>query len=148
MPLRAIAYVSQARPELAPQELDLLLADATAFNRMAGVTGVLMFDGQRFLQYLEGPRDGLQSVYGRVLNASRHHGVQELAVGGVGARWFPHWTMANRRIEPLALTRIIDAPWAGFNEGRPMTGEGFALLLRSWTGGDGELEPAAVSLGS
>ena len=50
MSLHAIAYVSQARPELAPQELDALLADATAFNRMAGVTGVLMFDGERFLQ--------------------------------------------------------------------------------------------------
>ena len=148
MPLRAIAYVSQARPDLAPQELDLLLADATAFNRMAGVTGVLMFDGERFLQYLEGPRDGLDSVYGRVLNASRHHGVRQLAAGAVSTRWFPHWTMANRRIDPLAMTHIINACWTDISAGRPAAGNGLALLLRSWTGGDGELEPAAVSLGS
>lgn len=148
MPLHAIAYVSQARSALAPQELDALLADATAFNRMAGVTGVLMFDGERFLQYLEGPRDGLDSVYGRVLNASVHHGVRQLAAGAVGTRWFPHWTMANRRIDSLTMTHIINAPWTGISAGRPAAGQGLALLLRSWTGDDGELEPAAVSLGS
>lgn len=148
MPLHAIAYVSQARSALAPQELDALLADATAFNRMAGVTGVLMFDGERFLQYLEGPRDGLDSVYGRVLNASVHHGVRQLAAGAVATRWFPHWTMANRRIDPLTMTHIINAPWTGISADRPAAGQGLALLLRSWTGDDGELEPAAVSLGS
>jgi hypothetical protein len=148
MSLHAIAYVSQARPELASQELDALLADATAFNRMAGVTGVLMFDGERFLQYLEGPRDGLDSVYGRVLNASRHHGVRQLAAAVVGTRRFPHWTMANRRIDPLTMSHIIDAPWTGISADRPTAEQGLALLLRSWTGGDGELEPAAVSLGS
>ncbi|KRG73843.1 F420H2:quinone oxidoreductase [Stenotrophomonas chelatiphaga] len=148
MPLHAIAYVSQARSALSPQELDALLADATAFNRMAGVTGVLMFDGERFLQYLEGPRDGLDSVYGRVLNASIHHGVRQLAAGAVVMRWFPHWTMANRRIDPLTMTHIINAPWTGISAGRPAAGQGLALLLRSWTGDDGELEPAAVSLGS
>lgn len=148
MPLRAIAYISHARPELSSAELDLLLADATAFNRMAGVTGVLMFDGERFLQYLEGPRDGLESVYARVVNASRHHGVHLLASGKVGSRWFPRWTMANRQVDADTLERIIQAPWDGFDVERAMTGQGLALLLRSWMGEHGELEPAAVCLGS
>ncbi|GAB3053948.1 BLUF domain-containing protein [Stenotrophomonas tumulicola] len=148
MPLRAIAYVSRARPELQPAELDALLADATAFNRMAGVTGVLMFDGERFLQYLEGPADGLESVFARVLNARRHEGVQQLASGPLPARWFPRWTMANRRIEASLLSDIIDAPWQGFEGPSTASRRGFALLLRNWLGGHGELEPAAVSLGS
>lgn len=148
MSLYAIAYVSWASADLAPVELDLLLADATAFNRVAGVTGVLMFDGSRFLQYLEGPRDGVASVHGRVLNARRHERIQQLAAGQVETRWFPRWTMATRRIEAAALSPIIEAPWSGFGEGYARQGQGFALLLRAWTGGHGELEPAAVSLGS
>ena len=52
MSLHAIAYASEARADLQTTDLDRLLADATAFNRVAGVTGVLMFDGSRFLQSL------------------------------------------------------------------------------------------------
>lgn len=148
MPLCAVAYVSRAREDLAATEMDRLLADSTTFNRVAGVTGVLMFDGEHFLQYIEGPADGLESVYARILNAKRHCGLRELAAGPLSARWFPRWTMANRRVEPAVLAGIVDAPWQGFDVGGGMPGHGFALLLRAWMGGHGELEPAAVSLGS
>ncbi len=148
MPLHAIAYVSHAREDLADIELDELLADATVFNRVAGVTGVLLFDGVRFLQYLEGPRDGLQSVHARILNASRHHRVCELAAGPLQSRRFPCWTMASRRVDPEVLSDIVAAPWQGFDLGSAMSGQGFAMLLRTWTDGRGELEPAAVCLGS
>ncbi len=148
MPLHAIAYVSSAREDLADIELDDLLADATAFNRMAGVTGVLLFDGARFLQYLEGPRDGLDSVYARILNAKRHQRLCELASGPLQARWFPCWTMANRRVDANVLSGIVSAPWKGLDIDSAMSGQGFGMLLRTWTDGHGELEPAAVCLGS
>lgn len=148
MALHAFAYVSTAREGLDVPELDALLADATLFNRMAGVTGVLMFDGSRFLQYIEGPRDGVASVHARILNARRHGSIKELAAGELQARWFPRWTMANCMVEPGVLDSIVAAPWHGFDSGPPSCSHGFALLLRAWTGGHGELEPAAVSLGS
>ncbi|MEG0184848.1 MAG: BLUF domain-containing protein [Stenotrophomonas sp.] len=148
MPLHAYAYVSTAREGLDVPELDALLADATAFNRMAGVTGVLMFDGHRFLQYIEGPRDGLASVHARISNARRHGSITQLAAGPIQARWFPRWTMANRQVEAGTLASIVAAPWQGFILQPEHPGHGFALLLRAWTDGHGELEPAAVSLGS
>jgi len=83
MALHAFAYVSTAKEGLDVPDLDALLADATAFNRMAGVTGVLMFDGTCFLQYIEGPRDGVASVHARILNARRHGSVAELAAGAL-----------------------------------------------------------------
>ncbi|WP_254898851.1 BLUF domain-containing protein [Stenotrophomonas sp. NA06056] len=148
MPLHAYAYVSTARAGLDVPELDALLADATAFNRMAGVTGVLMFDGSRFLQYIEGPRDGLASVQARISNARRHGSVTQLAAGPIPARWFPRWTMANRHVDAATLASIVAAPWHGFSLEQNHLDHGFCLLLRAWTGGHGELEPAAVSLGS
>ncbi len=148
MPLHAIAYVSRAREDLADTELDELLADATAFNRVAGVTGVLLFDGVRFLQYLEGPRDGLESVHARVLNATRHHLMRELAAGPLRSRWFPCWTMASRRVDVAVLSDIVAAPWHGFDMDNAMSDQGFGMLLRTWTDGRGALEPAAVCLGS
>ncbi|WP_256643877.1 BLUF domain-containing protein [Stenotrophomonas sp. 9(2022)] len=148
MALHAFAYVSTAKEGLDVPDLDALLADATAFNRMAGVTGVLMFDGTRFLQYIEGPRDGVASVHARILNARRHGSVAELAAGALQWRWFPRWTMANRMIDAATLDGIVAAPWQGFDNGSPSCSHGFALLLEAWTGGHGELEPAAVCLGS
>lgn len=56
MPLRAIAYTSVAFEGIQASDIDRILAAATSFNKVAGVTGVLMFDGTRFLQYFEGPK--------------------------------------------------------------------------------------------
>ena len=151
MSLRAVAYVSQAVEGIGGADIDRILADAAAHNRMAGVTSVLMFDGVRFLQYLEGPDDGMRSVYPRVLNARSHHHLRELAQGEVPTRQFPRWTMASTRIDAEVLADIADPPWNGFTAAAPFTGErriGFARLLELWTGVSGELEPAALSLGS
>ena len=56
MPLRAIAYASEAVASLSAERLRGLVNDAVAFNEAADITGVLLFDGHRFLQYLEGPQ--------------------------------------------------------------------------------------------
>ncbi|MBY6280057.1 BLUF domain-containing protein [Stenotrophomonas maltophilia] len=144
MSLHAIAYASEARADLQTTDLDRLLADATAFNRVAGVTGVLMFDGSRFLQYLEGPEDGIDSVYQRIANARSHGQLKVLCRAPVAQRAFPRWSMGTRRIEAELLVQIVDASWPGFVLG----GGGFERLLQAWTGADGELEPAAVALGS
>ncbi|KAF1016310.1 MAG: hypothetical protein GAK31_01800 [Stenotrophomonas maltophilia] len=115
---------------------------------MAGVTGVLMFDGRRFLQYLEGPEDGIASVYPRIANARTHAGVHVLQQGAVERRMFPRWTMGARQIDAEVLSQIIDAPWSGFHGPPAPESEGFMRLLQAWTGADGELEPPALALGS
>ena len=93
MPLRAIAYVSQALPDLSADRLKALVDDAARFNKLAGVTGVLLHDGGRFLQYIEGPPDGIDSVYERILQAGSHVDIVELARSRLGQRQFPYWAM-------------------------------------------------------
>lgn len=74
MPIRAVVYASEAVAEIVADGLGQtegrlcsIIDDAARFNRDAGVTGVLLFDGERFLQYLEGPEDGLSVAYSRVM---------------------------------------------------------------------------------
>ncbi len=62
MPLRAIAYVSEASGSLTVERLQQLVMDAVLFNESADVTGTLLFDGTRFLQYLEGPEAGVNAA--------------------------------------------------------------------------------------
>ncbi|CAM0124439.1 MULTISPECIES: BLUF domain-containing protein [Stenotrophomonas] len=115
MPLRAIAYISRALPELSSQRLQALVEDAARFNKMAGVTGVLLHDGNRFLQYIEGPPDGIDSVYERILQAGSHIDIIELARGRLGQRQFPYWSMRALPVEAALLRQLSSSDWAGFS---------------------------------
>lgn len=122
MPIRAVVYVSEACKKIASPTaesrvlLDVLVEDAKRFNRSAGVTGVLMFDGERFLQYMEGPMDGLSVAYSRVLGASSHHGLVELQQGRVGQRRLPYWPMRWLSLEPHDLRQLALSDWTRFNQ--------------------------------
>ena len=123
MPIRAVVYMSSAGKDIAGDKLgpsngklDQSVDDAARFNRDAGVTGVLLFDGDRFLQYLEGPRDGLSVSYSRVLGASGHNGIIELQSGRVGQRRLPFWSMKWLPVEPGELWRLAHADWTRFNQ--------------------------------
>ncbi|WP_303638953.1 MULTISPECIES: BLUF domain-containing protein [Stenotrophomonas] len=114
MPLRAIAYVSQAKPDLSDQRLRTLVDDAARFNKLAGVTGVLLHDGQRFLQYIEGPPDGIDSVYERILQAGSHVDIVELARSRLGQRQFPYWAMRALPVDAAMLRQLSAGDWSGF----------------------------------
>ena len=111
---RAIAYASEALPGLDPQRLTAMVEDAARFNHDAGITGVLLFDGQRFLQYIEGPEDALNLAYARILGASSHHEIVELARGRVGRRMFPYWSMRLLPADAHELSQAAYADWRGF----------------------------------
>lgn len=57
------------------------------------MTGVLFFDGIRYLQYLEGLDDGLEIAYGRIGASTLHSDVMELARWHIGRRLMPYWSM-------------------------------------------------------
>ncbi|WP_423178820.1 MULTISPECIES: BLUF domain-containing protein [unclassified Stenotrophomonas] len=123
MPIQAVVYVSGADVEIAGDKLglsngklDQIVDDAARFNRDAGVTGVLLFDGERFLQYLEGPEDGLSVAYSRVLGASSHNGIVELQRGRVGQRRLPFWPTKWLPVESDELRRLARADWTRFNQ--------------------------------
>ncbi|HIE1099686.1 MULTISPECIES: BLUF domain-containing protein [Stenotrophomonas] len=115
MPLRAIAYVSRALPGLSAERLQAVVEDAARFNKMAGVTGVLLHDGDRFLQYIEGPPDGIDSVYERILQAGSHIDIVELARGRLGQRQFPYWSMRALPVEATLLRQLSASDWSGFS---------------------------------
>lgn len=127
MPISAIVYSSQAAPGLSGSKMEALVQDAARFNGNAGVTGVLLFDGSRFLQYIEGPQDGLDVVYSRVLHACSHRELIELNRGQLGQRAFPYWSMRQIAVDALSLTRIAVGDWRGFVQGRAKDADGAEL---------------------
>ena len=114
MALRAISYASEAVTPLEAPRLVALVDDAARFNQGVDVTGVLLFDGQRFLQYIEGPERALMEVYARILASGSHSEIIELARGRVGRRVFPDWSMRLLPISAEMLSDAARADWSGF----------------------------------
>jgi len=114
MPVHAVAYYSDASGPLSEERLDALVDDAARFNGLTGVTGVLLFDGTRFLQYFEGPEDGVDAVHERVRQARSHHRIVALGEGCVARRCFPWWTMRWLGVEPDFMQSLLTADWQAF----------------------------------
>jgi len=115
MALQAIAYVSDALSGLSIDKVDDLSRAAAAQNKTAGVTGILLYDGKRFLQYIEGPEDGTSLVYSRILNAGSHLNVIELARGSVSERRFPYWAMRWIPVDEAQLEVAAFSDWTGLS---------------------------------
>jgi hypothetical protein len=98
--LRALVYVSTARHLLLPHELGHLLQAARIRNRAEQVTGMLLYSDGNFMQYLEGPPQGLSTVYGVIRNHRLHHGLIELFSEPAPQREFSDWAMAFRSPDP------------------------------------------------
>lgn len=93
MSLRSIVYSSVLLPAVSDERVTAIASDAARFNIYAGVTGLLLFNGLTFLQYFEGPEDGVDAVYGRVLQSRSHTGLVELGRGQPQVRLFSQWSM-------------------------------------------------------
>jgi hypothetical protein len=116
--LIAFAYASQAIDGLPADKIEKLANDAASFNALAGVTGLLLFDGCRFLQYLEGPDDGIAAVYPRIHFSQSHSDIVELARGRVSRRRFPYWSMRWIPVDGAALREATLSDWTGLAQRR------------------------------
>ncbi len=57
---------------------------------------MLLFNGKRFLQVLEGPADAVAATYNRISQDPRHRGQVVLSRKSVSQREFGEWSMAYR----------------------------------------------------
>lgn len=72
-----------------------IVKTARSFNKEAGITGMLVFDGQRFCQYIEGPAPVLRGLVDSIAQDARHTHFTIKHQGEVsGERLFAHWSMA------------------------------------------------------
>jgi hypothetical protein len=106
--VKRIIYCSRASYDFAPEELISLLKTSRANNERAGLSGMLLYCGQSFLQLLEGDGQALATVYGRILADERHTHLRLLADAEVSAALFPDWTMGFEHVEDEDLALELD----------------------------------------
>jgi len=114
-----LMYASRAAEPVKPETLNAILKKSTVNNPRVGVTGVLCFSGDIFLQVLEGGRSQVSALYNRIAQDPRHHDVELLSYEEIDERSFAGWSMGQvnmNRLNPALLlkysaTAVLD-PYA------------------------------------
>lgn len=89
-----LLYVSRLSPVCTIEALQHILEVSRAHNPEHGITGLLCYDPDFFLQWLEGPRDAVNLLYKNIVGDARHEDVQIISYADITDRAFEEWSMA------------------------------------------------------
>lgn len=111
--MRQLVYISTARaPVIDDALLEAILSASRRNNDAAGISGLLLAGGRRFLQALEGPDDAVAETYDRIKADPRHFAFVMLADKPIDTPEFGEWSMAytqgNDPKAGLALRAAVD----------------------------------------
>ena len=107
-----LMYASRAAQGVKPEALSAILKRSTSHNPSVGVTGVLCFSGDIFLQVLEGGRSQVSSLYNRIARDERHRDVVLLSYDEIEERSFSGWAMGQvnmSRLNPALMLKYSEA---------------------------------------
>lgn len=104
-------YCSHLAPEADVGCVSSIVKTARSFNLANDITGILVFDGQHFCQYIEGPVGPMQALVVRIATDPRHclFDVKHQAPL-LGPRKFTNWSMAYvfvDDVQPLAMLETL-----------------------------------------
>lgn len=91
--LKYLVYTSVASRAMLPVDLESILDTARTHNASAGITGLLMYRGDSFIQFLEGPPREIDALMDRISADDRHSRVRVLIVESTTERSFAEWRM-------------------------------------------------------
>jgi hypothetical protein len=92
--LYCLVYMSSPTREMDDDEAEALLRRAKHNNDRDGITGILIHDRRRYLQYLEGDEADVEATFARISVDPRHRAIIRLHGGTISRRQFPGWAMA------------------------------------------------------
>ena len=113
----AFLYLSEPSPEMGPDTIQEIVRTSRVHNEASAITGLLMFDGSYFAQWLEGPVDPMDRLLARLRVDPRHCRMDVLWFESPGlGRRFPQWHFGcldvrrgNRSLKRLRNARSADA---------------------------------------
>jgi hypothetical protein len=108
-----LLYASRAAQRIAPEDIESIVGQSRKNNPAQGITGILCYSGDSFLQVLEGGRDAVNTVYNCITQDKRHSAVVLLHYEEVTERVFAGWTMGQvnlAKINPSLVLKYSEKP--------------------------------------
>ena len=122
--LHRFLYVSRLAPHSPSSVVGQILRQSRERNRIDGLTGALLFDGDRFCQLLEGPPDVINGAKQRIARDGRHVDLRTLLDEAAAARVMQNWQCGycdHGSFEPLEAIAVLN---------RQLVLDAFRQLLR------------------
>ncbi len=108
-----LLYASRSNQPHTAALLETILAQSHAHNPARGITGILCYSGDIFMQVLEGSRAEVSALYNSIAKDPRHHDVEILMLEEISQRRFAGWTMGQvnlAKVNPSLLLRYSEKP--------------------------------------
>ncbi len=108
-----LLYASRAAAPLTAEIVDSILEQSRSHNVPHGITGMLCFSHELFIQVLEGSRKNVSELYNRIVRDPRHGEIQLLIFEEISERRFADWTMGQvnlAKVNPSLLLRYSETP--------------------------------------
>jgi hypothetical protein len=96
-----LLYASRAPAPLTASVVDSILEESRRNNPRLGITGILCFSDDLFIQVLEGGRDQVCELYNTIVRDDRHFNVRILSYEETCERRFGGWTMGQVNIDKV-----------------------------------------------
>jgi hypothetical protein len=106
-----LLYASRAAAPLTDSVLEEILVQSRRNNPAQGVTGILCYSGEQFIQVLEGGRDEVCELFNAIVRDSRHVQVRILSYEEIPERRFGGWTMGQveiGKVNPALLLKYAE----------------------------------------
>jgi hypothetical protein len=103
--LATLVYRSRAVAPLSGPDLQGILQTSKARNRREYVTGLMLYDGDCFFQWLEGPAEGVARIMRSISRDPRHTDVEILSRMPATERMFGDWDMQLATPSPDRILR-------------------------------------------
>lgn len=101
-----LLYVSRAVDE-SPQAIENILVQCRQYNPVSGITGILCYGGNVFLQAIEGGRSSVNALYAHILKDPRHKDVELLQYEEITERRFGGWTMGQVNVAKVNTSILL-----------------------------------------
>ena len=108
MALLELIYTSLAEPKNQTKDVRDILESSERNNKASSVTGLLLFDSQRYIQILEGQAEDVETLFDVIGKDSRHHSLELLHKGKITGRSFETWRMAYEALPKGLLDDLAE----------------------------------------
>jgi hypothetical protein len=108
-----LLYASRSAEPLSNEVIDSILAKSRKDNPALGITGLLCYSGDTFMQVIEGGRDTINALFNRISRDPRHRDVVVLHYEEITERSFSGWTMGQvnlNKVNPSILLKYSERP--------------------------------------
>ena len=94
-----LVYVSYSSRPIIEEDLRHILEVSKRDNAKANITGMLLYLQGRFIQILEGPKEAIDNLYGKIIQDPRHKNPQIILEGRIVKRNFSNWNMGFKLLD-------------------------------------------------